>query len=141
VAALAISDDYIKREAQRELREIERRRKLYLGDRPRVALAGKTAIVVDDGIATGATTRAALHALRRQKPARLVLAVPVAPAETIEELRREADDIICLDTPEPFWAIGAFYTDFTQVGDDEVIDLLRRAGPAASAGSAAAGSR
>lgn len=141
VAALGISADYIKREAQHELHEIERRRKLYLGGRPRAAIAGKTAIVVDDGIATGATMRAALHALRRQKPARLVLAVPVAPAETIEELRAEADDIVCLDTPEPFWAIGAFYRDFTQVGDDEVTSLLRRAGPAAGAKNAAAGSR
>ncbi len=141
VAALGIPDNYSKREAQRELGEIERRRKLYLGDRPRAAIAGKTAIVVDDGIATGATTRAALHALRRQKPARLVLAVPVAPAETIEELRAEADEFVCLSTPEPFWAIGAFYRDFSQVGDDEVIGLLRRAGPAASAKYTAAGSR
>ncbi len=83
--------------------------------------------MVDDGIATGATMRAALRAMRRQRPRRLVLAVPVAPADTVEALRAEADEIVCLDTPEPFGAIGAFYLDFRQTGDDEVVDMLARA--------------
>jgi putative phosphoribosyl transferase len=137
VAQLQIPDAYIQREGLRQLAEIERRRKLYLGDRARAAIAGKTAIVVDDGIATGATTRVALQAVRRQKPARLVLAVPVAPPETVAALEAEVDELICLSTPEEFGAIGYFYADFRQVGDDEVIDLLRRAPQPARATDAA----
>lgn len=113
--------------AHRQLAEIERRRALYLGDRARAEVRGRTAIVVDDGVATGATTRAALHAVRRQQPARLVLAVPVAPADTIADLAADADEVVCLDTPEPFGAVGAFYQDFRQVSDDEVVELLDRA--------------
>jgi putative phosphoribosyl transferase len=107
-----------------ELAEIERRRKLYLGDRPHPELAGHVVIVVDDGIATGATTRAALRAIRSRKPAKLVLAVPVAPTSTLKELREEADDIVCLEDYENFGAIGFFYSDFRQVPDQEVIDFL-----------------
>ncbi len=132
VSALAISEDYIKREAERQLVEIERRRRLYLGQEPRAAVEGRTAIVVDDGIATGATARAALRALRRQKPARLVLAVPVAPPDTIEALRADVDEVVCLATPALFGAIGVFYQNFRQIDDDEVIDILRRANPSAS---------
>lgn len=113
--------------ARRQLAEIERRRVLYLGHRARVEVGGRTAIVVDDGIATGATTRAALHAVRRQAPARLVLAVPVAPADALADLAADADEIVCLDTPDPFGAVGAFYQDFRQVPDDEVVALLDRA--------------
>ena len=113
--------------AKPQLAEIERRRLLYLGGRRRPELAGKTAIITDDGVATGATTRAALRAIRRQKPARLVLAVPVAPPETIAELRVDADEIVCLETPTTLVAISRFYDRFEQVGDDEVIDLLDRA--------------
>jgi predicted phosphoribosyltransferase len=109
-----------------ELAEIERRRKLYLGDRPHPELAGHVVIVVDDGIATGATTRAALRAIRSRKPAKLVLAVPVAPTSTLKELREEADDIVCLEDYENFGAIGFFYSDFRQVSDKEVIDFLVR---------------
>ena len=83
-------------------------------------------IVVDDGIATGTTTRAALQAIRKQKPKELVLAVPVAPRETVAELRGEVDDLICLETPDPFLAIGYFYRDFEQVSDEEVVAILRR---------------
>jgi predicted phosphoribosyltransferase len=108
----------------REIAEIERRRLLYLGDRPRVDVAGRVAIVVDDGIATGATTRAALRAVASRKPRRLVLAVPVAPAETAAALRREVDELVCLEMPDDFYAIGLYYNDFRQVSDDEVRLLL-----------------
>jgi len=109
-----------------QLKEIERRRKAYLGDRPHPELAGRVVIVVDDGIATGATTRAALQAMRLRKPRKLVLAVPVAPTETLQKLRGEADEIVCLEDYEEFGAIGFFYADFRQTSDTEVIDLLAR---------------
>jgi putative phosphoribosyl transferase len=128
-----IDRDYIDQEAKRELVEIERRRQAYLGDRPRVPLEGRTLIVVDDGIATGASMRAALRALRRRGPKALVLAVPVAPADTVEALRAEVDQLICLATPEPFYAIGLHYLDFRQLSDQEVVSSL-----AAAEGKAAA---
>jgi predicted phosphoribosyltransferase len=109
-----------------ELAEIERRRKRYLGDRPHPQVAGRTVIVVDDGIATGATTRAALRAIRMRKPSKLVLAVPVAPTATLKELRGEADEIVCLEDYEDFGAIGRFYSDFSQVSDTEVTETLSR---------------
>ena len=96
-------------------------------------VAGATVIVIDDGVATGTTIRAAMKALRRRHPARLVLAVPVAPADTVAELRAEADEVICLAQPAPFHAIGLHYGDFHQVSDDEVLAALRAAGPAAPA--------
>ena len=111
----------------KELAEIQRRRQRYIGNRPHPDLAGRIAIIVDDGIATGATTRAALQAVRSQRPARIVLAVPVAPASTLADLRGEADEIVCLEKYEPFYAIGAYYTDFGQVSDDEVIAALSQA--------------
>lgn len=122
-----VSEAWLRAEATRELAEIERRRRLYLGGRARAQITGKTAIVVDDGIATGATTRAALRAVRRRNPKHLVLAVPVAPADTLAELRAEVDEIVCLATPDPFGAIGYFYRDFRQLEDAEVRDLLARA--------------
>lgn len=125
--ALGISEDYLGKMADRELTEIERRRVLYLGERTRPSVKSRTVIVVDDGIATGATMRAALHALRRQEPERLVLAVPVAAADTIETLREDADEIICLSAPESLGAIGYYYEDFRQVSDERVIELLDRA--------------
>ncbi len=110
----------------RELEEIERRRRLYLGSRVRPEAKGQIAIVVDDGVATGATTRAALRAVRARGPKKLVLAVPVAPPDTLESLAAEVDEIICLETPRAFGAIGFFYRDFRQVSDEEVIDILDR---------------
>ena len=119
-----VEPDYIEKQAIVELREIARRRALYLTGRAAVPVAGCTAIVVDDGIATGTTVRAALKALRRRNPARLVLAVPVAPSDTLAELRNEVDQIVCLAEPYPFEAIGLHYRDFHQVPDDEVLAAL-----------------
>jgi putative phosphoribosyl transferase len=124
ISLAGLDCDYIDQEAKRELAEIERRRQAYLGDRPRVPLAGRTLIVVDDGIATGASVRAALKALRRRGPKALVLAVPVASAETVEALRAEVDQLVCLATPEPFLAIGIHYLDFRQLSDQEVVSCL-----------------
>lgn len=109
-----------------ELEEIERRRQLYIGDRARAEIAGHVVIVIDDGIATGATTRAALQAIGNRKPKELVLAVPVAPPDTIAKLRGEVDALICLETPKLFGAIGYFYRDFRQVSDQEVVAILER---------------
>ena len=133
IEAAHVSQGYLDAQVKTKLAEIARRRQLYLKDRARAPIAGRTAIVVDDGIATGASIRAALHAIRRKSPARLVLAVPVAPAETLTALQDEVDDIICLATPEPFYAIGAHYADFRQVRDDEVVALLAAAETAGSA--------
>ncbi len=129
VAATGASEAFIEAACRRELAEIERRRTRYLSGHPRVDPAGRDAVVVDDGIATGATARAALHALRRRGAARLVLATPVAPADTLEALRGEADEIVCLFVPAPFFGIGAFYRDFHQLTDDEVVDLLAARSP------------
>jgi len=123
---LDIADADFKAACEAELAEIERRRQRYLGNRRRAEVAGRTAIVVDDGIATGATTRAALRATRARKPTRLVLAVPVAPADSLDELRADADDIVCLESHELFGAIGYYYRDFRQISDEEVIDILGR---------------
>jgi putative phosphoribosyl transferase len=128
IAALAKLDkEEIDRLAKSQLAEIKRRRRIYLKDRAQVTLEGRTAIVVDDGIATGATVRASLKAVRRRKPAKLVLAVPVAPADTLEVLRAEVDDLICIEIPEFFYAIGNHYIDFSQVPDEEVERLLDEA--------------
>jgi predicted phosphoribosyltransferase len=121
-----ISEMEFKTILDHELREIERRRRTYLGDRPPVNITGRTAIVIDDGIATGATIRAALRATRMRHPKKLVLAVPVAPTETLIAMREEADDVVCLEDYENFGAIGFFYENFRQVNDQEVIDMLAR---------------
>jgi putative phosphoribosyl transferase len=109
-----------------EFAEIERRRELYLGSRERADVAGRTAIVIDDGIATGATTRAALRATRMRAPQRLVLAVPVAPTDSLPELRQEADDVVCVEVHDMFGAIGLYYGNFRQVSDAEVIAIMER---------------
>jgi putative phosphoribosyl transferase len=127
-----VTDFQFETVCDRELKEIDRRRRRYLGGRPSVDVAGRTAIVVDDGIATGATARAALQATRKRNPAKLVLAVPVAATTTIQALREEADEVVCLEDHTDFGAIGFFYDDFRQVGDDEVVALLKRFPPARS---------
>jgi len=122
-----VSAEQLDRLKAHEIAELERRRRIYLQGRDRIPVEGATAIVIDDGVATGATVRAALKALRRGNPNKLVLAVPVAPPETVQELRREVDELICLETPDPFYAIGVFYRDFTQTSDEEVVALLAQA--------------
>ena len=126
-ASLDVPDSYIDGESARQLEEIERRRKLYCEGRPPPEIAGRTAIIVDDGVATGATMRVALQAVRRRGPARLVLAVPVAPPDTLAALLESADEAVCLETPVGLGAIGFYYRDFHQMSDAEVTDLLGRA--------------
>lgn len=120
-AAFGVTRPSIDRQAVRELAEIARRRAMCLAGRPPLPVSCATVVVVDDGIATGTTLRAALRALRRRGPAYVVLAVPVAPAATLAVLRWEVDDTVCLATPEPFGAVGARDVDVLQVGDDEVL--------------------
>jgi putative phosphoribosyl transferase len=140
-AMSGVDRDYIETQARLELQEIERRRRVYLAGRAPVPVEGATVIVVDDGIATGTTVRAALKALRRRHPARLVLAVPVAPSDTLAALSAEVDEIVCLEQPYPFQAIGLHYGDFHQVGDDEVLAALEAAHSRHPGGSATASAR
>jgi putative phosphoribosyl transferase len=126
VAAL-VHPRELERIERRERAELERRERVYRGDRPLPALAGRTVILVDDGLATGATMRAAVAATRSRHPARIVVAVPVAPPDTVAVLRDEADEVVCPLSPEPFQAIGLWYDDFSQVEDDEVRELLEAA--------------
>jgi putative phosphoribosyl transferase len=127
VRLLGVSDDYVNCEVARELREIRRRQETYRGGRSPERIEGRTAIVIDDGIATGGSVRAALRGVRRFSPIRLILAVPVAPPETVESLRPEVDELVCLSTPVFFHAVGQFYEDFRQTTDDEVVRLLEAA--------------
>lgn len=124
---LRIPEAYVARQAAEELREIERRRAAYLRGRQPTDLRGRTVIIVDDGIATGGTARVALQALERTRAARRVVAVPVAPADTARELRGLCDEAVFLDTPAGFGSVGAYYQDFRQLEDAEVIELLDRA--------------
>jgi putative phosphoribosyl transferase len=135
LAQLDIDDATVEAVTRSEQAELERREKLYRGDRPAPELRNRTVILVDDGLATGSTMLAAVKALRARKPApaRIVVAVPTAAAETCESLRSVADEVVCATTPEPFRAVGLWYEDFSQTGDDEVRDLLARAGPGAVA--------
>ncbi len=126
VRLMQISEDYLAEETDRQLKEIERRRGIYLGDRPRPQIQGRTVIVIDDGIATGATVRAALRAVRKANPDRLILAVPVASSDVIAALRPLADETICLESPDFLGAIGPYYLDFSQVGDSDVQAVVRR---------------
>ncbi|PWE18943.1 phosphoribosyltransferase [Marinicauda salina] len=134
VEAAGISRAEIDRVREREEVEIERRRKLYFRDRKRPDVKGRDAIVVDDGLATGATALAAIRALKRRGAARVVLAVPVAPPDTVERLAGEADAVICLEQPEPFFAIGGWYADFRQLSDGDVVDILDAAAKRAGGG-------
>jgi putative phosphoribosyl transferase len=127
MAMLRLSEEFIQEQAARELKEIERRRNLYLRGRAQISLKGRTAILVDDGIATGATARAALKGARKAGAEHTVLAVPVAPPETVAALQPDAGEIVCLAQPAYFGGISQFYADFHQVSDEEVINLLKRA--------------
>lgn len=133
VEMLRISDDVIQAVARREHIELERRQKAYRGNRPPPQLRDKCVILIDDGIATGATIRSAVKAVRTQGPARIVVAAPMAPSETVDVLKREADEVVCLATPEPFTAIGCWYEEFPQTSDGEVKALLARAEKLAAA--------
>lgn len=124
---LGISSDYVEKEETRQLHEIERRRERYLGGRAAIPVEHRTAIVVDDGIATGSTAAVALKAVQKSGAARTVLAVPVAPLEVIQALRAEADEVVCLSTPAPFHTVGSYYVDFEQTSDEEVVELLHAA--------------
>ncbi len=124
---VGVDYDWIKREAERVLREVKRRIDLYREGRPLPSLKDYTAILVDDGIATGATMIASARFIRKLGPRRTVIAAPVAPPEVMEKLRGEADEIVVVDTPSPFYAIGQFYQDFTQLSDADVLRLLKGA--------------
>jgi predicted phosphoribosyltransferase len=127
VRVLRIPDEVIDSVAESQGRELERRERSYRDDRPLPEVRGRTVILIDDGLATGSSMRAAIAALRQQKPARVVVAVPVAAAATVEEMSREVDDLVCVLTPEPFYAVGSWYEDFTQTTDDKVHALLEQA--------------
>lgn len=126
VEALELQEHVIDRVAAQETQELYRRARRYRGDAPAPRLTGRNIIVVDDGLATGATMRSAAVALQQVNAARVVIAVPVAPPATVRSLRGDADDIVCVAMPEPFWAVGAWYGDFRQVEDEEVRALLER---------------
>jgi predicted phosphoribosyltransferase len=126
VGGLRIPEHVIEAVAASEQQELARRERLYRGERPPPDVRGRTVILVDDGLATGATMHAAIKALRGQQPARIVVAVPTGSPETCEQLKEEVDDVICAITPEPFHAVGLWYQEFSQTTDEEVRDLLAR---------------
>jgi putative phosphoribosyl transferase len=126
VESLGISRQVIEVVTAREKAELERREKLYQGDKPFPRLENKTVIVVDDGIATGATMRVAVKALRQQNVSKIILAAPTSAPDTYQQLRLEADEVVCLATPEPYLAVGTWYEDFSQTSDEEIQTLLRQ---------------
>lgn len=126
VSMYGVSEDYIQKETLRQKDEISRRVKLYRKGKTLSGLSGKTIILVDDGVATGATVKAAIMTLKKEKIAGLILALPVGPRDTADELKEMVDEFICIETPEAFYAVGAHYADFTQVSDEEVVDMLER---------------
>ena len=132
IESVGISEQEIEQITNRVKAELERRERLYRGSRAPLQLDGKIAILVDDGIATGSSILAAIKGLRHLKPAGIVVAVPVAPLSTCHRLRSEVDEFVCLHMPETFYAIGNFYSDFSQVSDEEVTELIHRASPRAA---------
>ena len=124
--ALGLSDDEVRQLAELEKTELKRRAQLYRANRPAIAVTDKTVILVDDGMATGATARSAMRLLKQLQPARIILAVAVAPVDTLQSLAADADEIVCLASPDPFFAVGSHYRQFEQISDDEVVRLLAR---------------
>jgi putative phosphoribosyl transferase len=133
IELLGVSDEYLRAEIERQHEEIRRRSEAYRAGRPPVVVRGRTAIVVDDGVATGGTAAAALRSVRKRGASRVVLAVPVAPPDAVKRLREEADEVRALATPEPFFAVGQWYAHFPQVSDQKVIELLTEANPGSGA--------
>jgi putative phosphoribosyl transferase len=125
IRVLGVREDYLRQEIDAQQEEIRRRSAAYRGNRPPVPLQGKVAVVIDDGVATGGTAAAALRWARAQGAGRVILAVPVAPADAVGRLRQEADEVRVLATPEPFYAVGQWYDSFPQVSDERVVELLR----------------
>ena len=141
VDKLGLPDNLIEQVTARERRELERRERVYRGDRPAPVLTGKTVIVVDDGLATGSTMRAAVHTLRAWSPTRIVIAVPTGARQTCDELSTDADAVVCATMPEPFYAVGQEYEDFSPTTDEEVCRLLAAARSSVSHGDGCAGDR
>jgi len=135
IRAFGVSEAELATVIAAETRELKRREHLYRGNRPPLDVRGKTVILVDDGLATGSTMLAAVTALRRENAARVVVAVPIAPPETCDAFREVVGDIVCVMTPEPFYAVGRWYEDFSQTTDDEVHELLELAAPEVGLGS------
>jgi len=127
IEALGISDEAIEAETRKEQEELKRRELLYRDDRPPLDVSNRTVILVDDGIATGSTIKAGIAALKKQKAGRIVVAVPVAPASSVEEIKRDVDELVCVSTPEFFYAISLWYGEFPQTSDEEVRELLKQA--------------
>ena len=127
IAELDVPDAYVKSAEASALKEIERRRKLYMKDRPPLSPKGRTAIIADDGLATGATMEAAVAAMRKAGAARIIVAVPVAPRETLEKLQRAADEVIAIETPCPCCSVGSWYHSFPQLTDEDVIETMAHA--------------
>lgn len=134
-----LDDAYLKKECAYQLAEIARRKALFRGVRPQAPVRGRSVIVTDDGIATGATMIAALQVVRAQKAREILVAVPVACPERLDEIRRWCDYVVCVLAPEEFWAIGQFYEDFTQVDDDAVVQILRTFAPVTASHAASSG--
>jgi putative phosphoribosyl transferase len=127
IEQLGIPESIIDSVSDREARELERRELLYRGDKPPINVSNRVVILVDDGLATGSTMKAAVAALRRQNPSRIVVAVPTAPPDACDEIRPNADELVCAVTPEPFFSVGLWYEHFDQTSDAEVTELLHRA--------------
>lgn len=127
VRLLHLSEATLERITDREREELRRRERAYRGERPAPEMKDRCLLLVDDGLATGATMRAAVQAVRQAGPSRVVVAVPVAPPDTVAVLRREADEVVCVAMPEPFMSVGRWYLDFSQVGDQQVVEILRQA--------------